>query len=524
MLDWILAMSGENGMKHGIRATWAAWVALCALAFTGALGLTGCASSADPTCMGSGCSNGGRDSGRGRDSGPLPTGIDAGNVFGVDAGTRTTTTTSTRDAGSMPVDAFVAPVGATGMPCDVQAIVYAKCSACHSNPPRGTYMPLITRDDFLRPSTTAPTRSYADVSADRINDSANPMPPTSHPALTASELATLNAWLTGGTPMSSEVCTSRPDPGQPVEYADPGNLECHRFLAHQPGDKNTPFAVGVKTDAYFNMAFQAPWPGTAYGVIFNPIIDNGAVLHHWLLYTDPLGGADGSVVQSSGQHTTGELLAGWAPGGTAIDFRIHGDVGVEMPSQTYLMEFHYNSSNPAATDRSGVEICIVREPPAHVAAQSWLGLDHGIESYASGAIFGTYASGNCSIPSTRWEGTCRPQGPGKDEPIHLLYMFPHMHQAGVHMTSIIHSPDGSTRTLHDRDFDFNYQVTYPTNEVLMPGEYITTTCFYDQPKCAGQATSAEMCYLFTYAYPAGAMVDYGLWGTFAHGEGACLGQ
>ena len=72
--------------------------------------------------------------------------------------------------------------------------------------------------------------------------------------------------------------------------------------------------------------------------------------------------------------------------------------------------------------------------------------------------------------------------------------------------------------------NFDYQITYPTTEVLMPGETITTTCTFSAPNCAGQSTAQEMCYLFTYAYPKLALTDSGLEGTFMHGDGVCLGQ
>ena len=98
-----------------------------------------------------------------------------------------------------------------------------------------------------------------------------------------------------------------------------------------------------------------------------------------------------------------------------------------------------------------------------------------------------------------------------------------MHEAGRHMKAVINGPNGQ-RVLHDKPFSFDSQVSYQVDEVLMPGEYITTTCTYSEPKCAGQATGAEMCYLFTYAYPKGALADGGAWGTIAHGQGACLGQ
>jgi hypothetical protein len=105
----------------------------------------------------------------------------------------------------------------------------------------------------------------------------------------------------------------------------------------------------------------------------------------------------------------------------------------------------------------------------------------------------------------------------------MLFMTPHLHQAGRHLKSVINGPNGS-RVLHDKPFSFDYQITYPTTEVLMPGESITTTCTFSEPKCAGQSTTQEMCYLYVYAWPKKTLVDYGIEGTFMHGEGVCLGQ
>jgi hypothetical protein len=99
-----------------------------------------------------------------------------------------------------------------------------------------------------------------------------------------------------------------------------------------------------------------------------------------------------------------------------------------------------------------------------------------------------------------------------------------MHQSGTHIKAVINSPGGGSRTIIDDPFDFNSQVSYDVNEVLMPGETITTTCSYSAPNCAGQSTTQEMCYMYVYAYPPNALVDNGLEGTLMHGEGVCLGQ
>jgi hypothetical protein len=60
--------------------------------------------------------------------------------------------------------------------------------------------------------------------------------------------------------------------------------------------------------------------------------------------------------------------------------------------------------------------------------------------------------------------------------------------------------------------------------LLNAGDTITTTCTFAQPMTVGESTTAEMCYLFTLAYPKGALADRGGWGGIAHGGSSCLGM
>jgi hypothetical protein len=397
--------------------------------------------------------------------------------------------------------------GSGSPPCAVKQIIDAKCGTCHKNPPAfSAPMPLVTLADFQAAGKTDPTKKAYELVKARINRmgaGAMPPPPTS---MSAAELQMLNGWLDGGARAGTEAsCTATPGGGMtgggmsggPVDRT---GLQCYKFVAHAQGSKTAKYKVGAARDQYIAMGFKAPWTGLVYGQVISPVVDNTDAIHHWLLYEEAA--ADGSISSSIGQHAAGELLAGWAPGGEIFDFRIHGDVGIELPASSYVLELHYNSSNPSAEDASGAEICVKTSKPQFVAAQSWLGWDQ------------------LALPATSWEGTCNP---GHSQPIKLLFVTPHMHQAGTHMKGVINGPNGP-RTLHDKPFNFEYQVTYPVNDTLMPQETITTTCTYKEPKAFGQATSDEMCYLFTYYYPAGALVDGGLWGTFAHGEGVCLGQ
>jgi cytochrome c553 len=129
-------------------------------------------------------------------------------VEGSDAGTSTTTSGGT--GGS---------AGATGVPCDVAAALSA-CVSCHSDPPiAGAQGSLVTYADLtamapadpLRPPTTGDT--MAQMALVRLMDTTRPMPPTGVTPPTAAQIATLQAWVTAGTPMGTcGVDAGTPDP------------------------------------------------------------------------------------------------------------------------------------------------------------------------------------------------------------------------------------------------------------------------------------------------------------------------
>jgi hypothetical protein len=399
------------------------------------------------------------------------------------------------------------------LPCAVQKLLQAKCQSCHADPPLfGAYMPLTTQAQFHAQGTSDKSKPYFELAKLRINAASGAMPPITSPQLSADELATLNGWLDRGAPASDESCGAAAQDGGTMYDAgsSTAGLQCYKLLA-RGDDLQSAYQVGAAVDKYVNVRFAAPWQGTAYGVVLRPVIDNDQVIHHWLLFQDKTAGIPSGALKSDGTHPGGQLLSGWAPGGEGLDLRTTGvDVGLELPGDTtYTIEFHYNSSDSAATDASGVEICVSPTKPANVAALSWLGHDNFVLAGDSGG------------PRSSWTGTCTP---ASQEPIHILSVWPHMHLQGRHMKATIQRTGGSSETLHDAAFDFNYQVMYEKSVTLMPGESITTECTYSKPMSFGEGTSDEMCYLFTLAYPKGALADNGRWGSFAHGASSCLGQ
>jgi mono/diheme cytochrome c family protein len=438
------------------------------------------------------------------------------------SGTSSSGATSTEPEGGVRGELPLSPAAGSTMPCDVAKIVNDHCATCHAETPKfNAPMSLVRADDWGKTAPVSGSQPVRDVAARRIRAEgpARMPPPGTVEALQPAELEALSAWLEAGAPGVADGCSiagSSPIEGGtaellprptttgtllgPYEGWDADGVECYPFVTYQPGaaDKATPYRVGTATDQYMGFGFKPPWQGTRFVRSFRSIIDNEQVLHHWILFEEP-SAQDGSVSEIVGAHPGGQMLHGWAPGGSDLYFT--PDVGIRMESNTsYLLEVHYNSSDPSAVDASGLEICVTEAPPENEAIISWLGTDR---------INGTSATGTCQ--------------PRTDEPIHIIAGTPHMHLKGSHMRVVVNRDGGGTDVIHDEAFSFENQRGYAEDVVIQPGDSITTSCTYTAPSAFGKGTNEEMCYWFALAYPAGALADGGFFGTLVHGENACLG-
>ena len=89
---------------------------------------------------------------------------------------------------------------ATCIPAAVQAVLSAKCYACHGDPPTMfAPMALTTQEDFQGMHEAATEPNYVRAAL-RIRSSQQPMPPSRWPQLTAEERAVLLDWLDRGSP------------------------------------------------------------------------------------------------------------------------------------------------------------------------------------------------------------------------------------------------------------------------------------------------------------------------------------
>lgn len=432
---------------------------------------------------------------------------------------------------SAPGDVVVAGAGGE-MPCEVSAIVQKACQNCHAaTPVFGAPMPLVSPDDFQRDYMAMTTTQLSgqtmktyELVRIRVNAEMGTRRMPQGEALSETELATLNEWLSAGAPAGAACDPSAggavtdmggavaPTSGDNIEdqCLNPGAFEplvsespdetCYDFAVHgRSGVGDTsPFPVGLN-ESYSEFYYKVPWPQGSLATRFGTKYDKTEVLHHWLMFANNnvLGG-DGVVspnVTGSTLGTDSELIAGWAVGGCTT--RYPDDVGVALPQSLYIMVqwHHYNTTRATVGDNSAAQICVV---PAgsrpNTAGLTFLGTERiSVPPGAKGTAFGT------CINTT-------------NQPITIIGFNPHMHTIGVNMKSEVKRAGAAAyETVFDKSFVFDYQTNYILQNpiVLQPGDTIKSTCEFQNSGARnvgfGQSTNQEMCYQFTLSYPYGAL-------------------
>ena len=434
--------------------------------------------------------------------------------------------------GDSPVSPPAAPDAPTTastsiLPCAVSKSVATNCQGCHAAKPiGGAPMSLMTFEDFHKPAVTKPTMKVYELAKLRIHDEMRLMPPTTK--MSAADTATLDAWFDAGAVSGATEdtnCVVEPPPSTTMAGARedeftygpltplPGET-CYEFKTHASTTSvdDKPFNVPVG-EQYEQFYFKAPWPDGTLGVGYATISDKAEVLHHWLLFSTLELNAEGDHFTAPLPTLAGVnpvLLAGWAVG--APNQVPPSDVGMELPptGSTLNVQWHfYNSTGRPQTDASKVQICTVpKGTRPHMGSISWL----GTEDLNGNVWFG--GPGMPAHKESTFTTTCVPARTGMNstDPIHIMVFEPHMHRIGKRMKTVANKLDGTTAVLMDEPFSFGNETHYPVSYDLMPGETLTTSCTFNNNTNGGvpfgESTNAEMCYQFTFAWPAHALVNF----------------
>lgn len=481
-----------------LRTAHAGWLrAACALALVAA---TGCSPAADPASPDD-SSDESNDDGEDDDKASTKPIKDAGSskppktnsddegdeetpVVKADAGAKPATGA---DAGKGPT----VPGGGAGTYCAAKPVLEKYCNACHDGEgSSGTPMGLTKASDFTAAAPVSKGKTVAEAVAARTHDTAKPMPPKG--VLKGADIAALDAWIAAGTPPGDDATcggegTPTTDENGRVDGWDPTACDkIYEIRSHGTG--TGPYSVPPGQEVHPQISIDAPW-GTekVQAIGFKPYTDNKKVLHHWIL---------------NGAGRT--FLAGWAPGDEARP-PFPKDVGMEMPTgaRAFTLDMHYNSLQEKAAnmDTSGVDICVVKGANLRpkVAAVTM-----GFATIGNGGVLA--AAGAKNAPVT---GTCNVTA---REPVHLLTAAPHAHTLATHMKFTVTKKDKTEIVMHDEDFAFGEQGTYPLEGgevILETGDVVKTTCYFTNPSARnvtfGESTTNEMCFNFALYYPKGSL-------------------
>ncbi len=109
---------------------------------------------------------------------------------------------------------------AVGLPCDVQTVFQTHCTICHATTPNsGAPMPLVTRANLVAPSFANAAQTFAQRAVMRMQGNPSQMPPAPGTPPAATEIQTVNAWISAGYPGGTCGTTTTPPPPDPITAA-----------------------------------------------------------------------------------------------------------------------------------------------------------------------------------------------------------------------------------------------------------------------------------------------------------------
>ncbi len=381
-----------------------------------------------------------------------------------------------------------------GLPCEVASILQSSCASCHSDPPKfGAPMPLVDRGDLLAaPAGTAKgtVATVGEAILQRISSADSPMPPPPSLPLSDADKSVLNAYVQAGLPESTETCGGDGGGGQGGGY----DLPCTPDVVLKPA---APYEMpATSLDEYVCFGVEAPSDLARHITAIGPVIDNEKILHHILLLQSP------TPVSAQGEpcdfvNINWKLIYAWGPGTPALVLPEEAGfpIGPDEPGH-FVLQMHYNNVMGVSgeKDQTAMGLCTtdqLRPNDADVMA------------------FGSTSFNDIQPNQTSTLGcdALIPSLVNPYFPVTIFQAWPHMHEIGRAMDSYITKAGGEVIPLAQvPNYDFEYQVTYPVDNVALDvGDTLTTKCTWQNttgaPVGFGEGTQDEMCFNFVSYYP-----------------------
>jgi peroxiredoxin/mono/diheme cytochrome c family protein len=330
------------------------------------------------------------------------------------------------------------------------------------------------------------------------------------------DIATVAAWVDGGTPAGDPK--DAPPPRQFTEGWQLGRPD----LVLTPDDDFRLAASG--RDAFRCFVVPTNFTEDRYVTAMQFRPGNPRVVHHSLLFVDGTGqgrkllqkekdrakgpdevdGGAGYPVGMGIGFTPQGGLGGWAPGQMAR--RLPDDTGYFLPKGAdVIIQVHYHRNGRAEQDRPQLGLYFAPKPVGH----RYQGMV--IAGRSSGKPLLSIAPNFFIIPRGA-EHYALHGGIVVEADCLLHSVMPHMHLLGKEIRVTLTPPDGPKVTLVAiKDWDYNWQETYVFKEALpvKAGTVIEVDAVYDnsaanpnnpsdppQAVTFGEQTTNEMCFVF----------------------------
>jgi len=373
------------------------------------------------------------------------------------------------------------------LPCDVEALMAAQCSACHADPPLyGAPMPLVSVDDFSAKGRDG--RPVIDLVLERISDGS--MPPAPNEALGGADLEVVQAWADGGMPAKA----SEGSCGTGGEGGGPSTLSCEPDIVVRRAEPYTMSNGALDETKCFGVEVSNDG-SKAHIIGVGPQVDNAAIVHHFLLFRAPEA-QPAEAFDCSLFPPEWTVLYAWGPGAPPYELPEEAGFPIAAGETAHLvLQMHYNdyAGVEDPTDDTAVELCTTHDLRAN---------DADVMSFG-GTSF-VIPANDAATMTCAFEA---PEQAGDALPVHIFQAWPHMHQLGRSMRTTVEKNNGEIQTLVDVEgYSFDSQLLYPADLDLEAGDRVVTRCGWQNttPEDVGygEASSDEMCFNIVAYYPA----------------------
>ncbi|MFN4258712.1 MAG: redoxin domain-containing protein [Gemmataceae bacterium] len=395
----------------------------------------------------------------------------------------------------------VSPKGQVTYYRDVLPILQANCQSCHRPGEVGPFS-LLTYKQAVNWA--------ADIQEYTQNRRMPPWKPVAgvpfhdERKLTDAEIATLAAWVEGGTPAGNPD-----DAPPPKEFITGWQLGKPDLVLQVPDD----FQIGPSgRDVFRCFVFPTDLPEDTYVTAVEVRPGNSRVVHHTLHFVDTTGtarrlerqeqerdkdpkeldsGPGYSVSMGVGFVPRG-AMGGWAPG--QVPRHLPEGTGYYLPKGAdVVMQVHYHRTGRLEKDRTTIGLHLAKKP---------------VDKPFKGAVIpGRFLFIPPNEANFRVEGVT-----WIDRDCELHSIMPHMHMLGKKIKVTMTPPDGKPQTLIAiEEWDYNWQETYFFKKpiAIQAGTRFDVEAFYDNtadnpnnpfhpPRYVkfGQQTDDEMCFVF----------------------------